>query len=566
MKVLSYNLFGSERVTESMNSFPSAKTQHERYRSQTGAKPSLQTQLILVLILVSVTGLAVVGLVASRTIEAQFKKIIAKNAQNIALALSENPEIQKALSEGADTGLIQEIAEKIRQKTGVKSIVVFGNDGTVYSHPITYRLGGTLPDEGVKAVPVSGVSSARQMEGLPGTSIRSEVPISFEGKQVGNVYVDVLVKEIRSAKFSLYGKLMLALFTGLLVSVVAAVVLAQRVKGIIHGMEPGEIAILLKQRESIIESIREAIVAVDSDTNVLLINSAARKLFGIGSDIIGQPVEPVIPGTGLPRVLNSGEAEYDREVDIGGKRVMAQRIPIKDNYRTVGAIGSFRDLTEVRTLAEQITGVTMYVDALRAQNHEFQNKLQTISGLVQLGEYERAVSFISETVRGRHSEISFVARNIKNPSLGGILLGKSARCSELGVDLWISLDSSCGTLENLDGLSLVIIVGNLIDNAIEAVKDLPRERRKVEVGIFDESKRLLINVRDSGVGIDPEIRDRIFERGFSTKTSSKDRGYGLYNVQIRVEALKGDIEVDSVPGSFTEFVVSLPNWGDADEK
>ncbi|KUK99663.1 MAG: Signal transduction histidine kinase regulating citrate/malate metabolism [Synergistales bacterium 54_9] len=208
----------------------------------------------------------------------------------------------------------------------------------------------------------------------------------------------------------------------------------------------------------------------------------------------------------------------------------------------------------------------MYVDALRAQNHEFQNKLQTISGLVQLGEYERAVSFISETVRGRHSEISFVARNIKNPSLGGILLGKSARCSELGVDLWISPDSSCGTLENLDGLSLVIIVGNLIDNAIEAVKDLPRERRKVEVGIFDESKRLLINVRDSGVGIDPEIRDRIFERGFSTKTSSKDRGYGLYNVQIRVEALKGDIEVDSVPGCFTEFVVSLPNWGDADEK
>jgi len=549
-----------------MNDFSPSKTRQARYRSQTGAKPGLQTQLILVLLLVSVTGLVVVGLVASRTIETQFKKIIAKNAQNIALALSENPEIQKALAKGADQGIIQEIAEKTRRKTGVKSIVVYGNDGTIYSHPITYRLGETLVDEESKTVPVSGIWGARQMEGLPGTSIRAEAPVLFEGEPVGNIYVDVLVNEITSTKFSLYGKLMLALFTGLSVSVVAAVVLAQRVKGIIHGMEPGEIALLLKQRESIIESIREAIIAVDYDTNVLLINSAARKLFGIRNEIIGQPVEPVIPGTGLPRVLNSGEAEYDREVDIGGKKVMAQRIPIKGSDRTVGAIGSFRDLTEVRTLAEQITGVTMYADALRARNHEFQNKLQAISGLIQLGEYDRALSFISETVRGRHSEISFVARNIKNPSLGGILLGKSARCSELGVDLWISPDSSCGPLENLDGLSLVIIVGNLIDNAIEAVKDLPRDRRKVEVGIFDESKRLLINVRDSGVGIDPEIRDRIFERGFSTKASSYDRGYGLYNVQLRVEALKGDIEVDSVPGRFTEFVISLPNWSDTGEK
>lgn len=549
-----------------MNDFSPSKTRQVRYRSQTGARPGLQTQLILVLLLVSVTGLVVVGLVASRTIETQFKKIIAKNAQNIALALSENPEIQKALAKGADHGIIQEIAEKTRRKTGVKSIVVYGNDGTIYSHPVTYRLGETLADEESGTVPVSGIWGARQMEGLPGTSIRAEAPVLFKGEQVGNIYVDVLVNEISSTKFSLYGKLMLALFTGLSVSVVAAVVLAQRVKGIIHGMEPGEIALLLKQRESIIESIREAIIAVDSDTNVLLINSAARKLFGIRNEIIGQPVEPVIPGTGLPRVLNSGEAEYDREVDIGGKKVMAQRIPIKGSDRTVGAIGSFRDLTEVRTLAEQITGVTMYADALRARNHEFQNKLQAISGLIQLGEYDRALSFISETVRGRHSEISFVARNIKNPSLGGILLGKSARCSELGVDLWISPDSSCGPLENLDGLSLVIIVGNLIDNAIEAVKGLPRDRRKVEVGIFDESKRLLINVRDSGVGIDPEIRDRIFERGFSTKASSYDRGYGLYNVQLRVEALKGDIELDSVPGRFTEFVISLPNWSDTGEK
>ncbi len=148
-----------------MNDFSPSKTRQTRYRSQTGARPGLQTQLILVLLLVSVTGLVVVGLVASRTIETQFKKIIAKNAQNIALALSENPEIQKALAKGADQGIIQEIAEKTRRKTGVKSIVVYGNDGTIYSHPITYRLGETIVDEESKTVPVSGICGARQMEG-----------------------------------------------------------------------------------------------------------------------------------------------------------------------------------------------------------------------------------------------------------------------------------------------------------------------------------------------------------------------------------------------------------------
>jgi len=541
-----------------------AKTQQERYQSRLGVRPSLQTQLILVLLLVSVTGLAAVGLVASRTIEAQFKKIIAKNAHNIALTLSENPQIGEAVANGKNRDFIQETAEKVRRATGVKAVIVSDAYGRIFSHPVTYQLGKTLIENDTKTVrPVTGVVGAKEMESRLGDSIRAKAPIFHEGKRVGTVYVDVLVHEIRSTLFSLYGKLILALFVGLAVSVAAAVILARKVKGIIRGMEPGEIALLLNQRESIIESIREAIIAVDSNTNVVLTNSAARKLFRIGTDIVEQPVEPVIPGTGLPEVLRSKEAEYDREVEICGRRVMAQRIPLKGNGRIVGAIGSFRDLTEVRTLAEQITGVTMYVEALRAQNHEFQNKLQTISGLIQLEEYDRAVSFISEVAGGRHSQISFIAKRIKNPSLGGILLGKSSRCAELGIDFRISPDSYCGPLEEMDAISLVIIVGNLIDNAIESVSKLPQQRRKVEIGVYDESNRVLISVRDNGNGISPKIMRRIFERGFSTKSSNqKDRGYGLYNVQIRVEAMKGDIEVDSVPGVFTEFVVSLPNGSD----
>lgn len=534
------------------------KLEPERYRSRMGTKPGLQAQLVLVLLLISLMGLAAVGIVASRTIEDQFKQTIAKNARNIALTIAEHPEVRNALENSKNMGSLQSVAETIRRKTGVKAIVISDMEGKIYSHPITYRIGTETTE--TKGYPVRGIRNATEMDGRLGTSIRADAPIILKGKQIGTVTVDALVNELRSTKLSLYGKLLLALLAGLLASVAAASILARRVKRIIYGMEPGEIALLLKQREGIIESIREAIIAIDADSNIVLTNSAARNLFGLRDNMVGQPVEPVVPGTGLPRVLRSGEAEYDREVSIKGKRVVAQRIPILGRDRMAGAIGSFRDLTEVRTLAEQITGVTMYVDALRSQNHEFQNKLQTISGLIQLQEYEGAVSFISRMAGARNSRISFIARRIKNPSVGGILLGKIARCSELGIDFRIAPDSFCGPLDDLDSISLVIIIGNLIDNAIEAVLELPH--RRVDFGIYDESNRILLNVRDSGCGIASEIVPRIFDLGFSTKTPDPDRGYGLYNVQSRVDSMNGDIEVDSVPGEYTEFVVSLPNGSD----
>jgi sensor histidine kinase regulating citrate/malate metabolism len=531
------------------------------YRSKIGAKPGLQAQLVLVLVLVSLMGLAAVGLVASRTIEAQFKETFARNARNIALILADNPEVKKALSEPEQFPGIQFLTENIRRKTGVRSVIITDMNGTILTHPVTYRIGTNISD--LEYVTVGSLLGAMEMEGRLGTSLRAEEPVIDNGIRLGTVTVDVLVNEIRSAQMSLYGKLLLALFAGLITSIAGASILARRVKGIIYGMEPGEIALLLKQREGIIESIREGIIAIDGDSNIVLSNSAARSLFGIGMEVVGQPVEPLVPGTGLLRVLRSGEAEYDRELNIKGRRVMAQITPIRGTDRVVGAIGSYRDLTEVRSLAEQITGVTMYVDALRAQNHEFQNKLQAISGLIQLQEYERAVSFISGLAAARHSQISFIARKIKDPSVGGILLGKSARCSELNVDFRIDPDSFCGPLEKLDSLSLVTIIGNLIDNAVEAVSG--RESRSIDFGIYDESNRIIINVRDNGGGIEPELVQKIFERGFSLKDSDQKRGFGLYNVKSSVELLGGDIEVASVPGEYTEFLVSLPNGGEQGE-
>jgi len=528
---------------------------------ESGTKPGLQTQLILALLLVSLMGLLAVGLVGSQTIEAQFKRMIAKNARNIALLVAEHPEIKKALSTPKGIEIIQPIAEKLRRETGVKSIIITDAEGEIYSHPITYELGAKFQEEeGGKALEY--LPQTKESQTIIGPSIRSKAPIIKDGVKVGEVIVDALVNEIQSTKYSLYGKLILAIFAGLLVSVIAAAFLARRVKNIIYGMEPSEIALLLKQREGIIESIREGIIAIDSDSNITLINSSAQKLFGIDKDTTGQPLEPILPGTSLSEVLRTGKAQWDVELNIRGKKFLAQLIPIYRGPNIAGAIGSFRDLTEIRAQAEQMTGVALYIDALRAQNHEFKNKLQTIAGLIQLEEYERALSFISEITSAQQSQISFISKRFKNPSVGGILLGKSSRCAELGIELSIDPDSFCSELEGFDNLSLIMIIGNLLENAIEALQKLPKERRKIFFGLFEESGKIIINVKDHGMGINPKDLPHIFDKGYSTKENTQSRGYGLYNVKNRVEELGGDIEVESIPGEGADFLVILPYRGD----
>ncbi len=527
-----------------------------------GGRPTLQAQLILMLSLISVMGLVAVGVVASRTIEDQFKRTIGRNALNIARTFSENPEVFKNVGAKNGAAHIQPVAEAVRKQTGVKSVIVTDLEGKVYSHPITYRLGSTekQPD----AEPVTGLPGVSAFSGRLGPSFRAETPLYRNGEKVGTVAVDVLVNQIRSSLMSFYGKLFLALVAGLAVSVAGAAMLARGIKSIIYGMEPGEIALLLRQREGILESIREGIVAVDAEAGITLINGAARRLFGISGNVRGQSVGAAIPGTDLPAVLQSGEAEFDSEITVRGRRVMAQLIPLLSDDKTMGAIGSFRDLTEVRAMAEQITGVTMYVEALRTQNHEFQNKLQTISGLVQLGCYDRVVEFISEVSDERRSAISFITRRIRNPAVGGILLGKLARCRELGAVFEVDPSSWCGPLDAIDSQSLVVIIGNLVENAIESVSSMPRDRRRICFGMFDESGRVLISVRDSGNGMEEEIVKKIFDRGFTTKEGSQPRGYGLYNLRKAVEALGGDIEVDTVAGKYAEFIISLPVGRESD--
>ncbi|SMG31537.1 transporter substrate-binding domain-containing protein [Dethiosulfovibrio salsuginis] len=322
-----------------------------------------------------------------------------------------------------------------------------------------------------------------------------------------------------------------------------------------------EVARITREREKILDFTRDGIVAVDREGHVSMINKVAQDLLAVDETVLGLWSEDVIPDVDFSTVLQTGEAVFDVEQNLRGSLVIANKAPVMYRGFVYGAIATFRDMTEIHALAEEITGVRMYVESLRVQNHEFQNKLQAIAGLIQMGRYEKAIEFITNEAKPASSSTSFVSENIKNPAVGGIVIGKVGRCRELGIDFLIDPDSFCNETEGISDQAMVVIIGNLLENGIEAVLASGVENPKLEFAIFDESNRIMISVVDNGGTMTDEIASRMFTKGFSTKTRSRPSGFGLYNVKKLVDAMEGDLSVDYVTGEYTEFMVTLPNGG-----
>jgi PAS domain S-box-containing protein len=521
---------------------------------------TIRTKITLLAFAIFFVSLVIVGLVIETTVLAPFETSMSENAMDIALSVASIPAIQENVGKTGGHRIIDPIADGIRKKTGAEYVVVFDNESIRYSHPVKERIGRKFVggDEGDV---LKGKAYISKAVGTLGPSMRAFVPVFRDGVQVGAVSVGVLLDDIRALRRELSQRLIFALFLGLFVGLIGAQILAWNIKKANRGLEPYEIVRILKEREGVLDSIPEGVLAVDERGNISLINNTARKLLGIeGKEVLGKPAEEHIPNTRLPEVVRTGEAELDQEQILMNSRILTNRIPLVEKGRTIGALASFRDMSVVQNMAEELTGVKKYLEALRVRNHEFLNKLQTISGLIQLGDYSRAVEYISGVVDAHQTVMTLVTKRFRNPSVGGLLLGKMGRCRELGIDLNVDPDSYLAETGSVSANALVVIIGNLLENAVESVLKVPRDRRTIDFSLFDESDRIILSVRDTGQGIPAAMVDRIFEKGFTTKSGEK-RGYGLFSVKSLVESYGGEINVVSEEGQFTEMVVNLPNGG-----
>lgn len=500
------------------------------------------------------------GFIVVAKISATLEKEIGMRAMAIARTLAQSEEIKGSIGRPGGSASIQPIAERTRLATGVDYIVVVDMEGIRYSHPVEDRIGKkfTDPDLGPALANNEYISSA---EGVLGPSVRAFVPVKVEEgtRQVGVVIVGILTPTIGSILRTIHLQLFYSLGTGLIVGLLGSVYLARKIKSAMFSMEPEEIARLLEEREAVFQAMGEGIIAIDTESRITIANEEAKRIIGKGEEeIIGRHIRDVIPNSPLPEVLETGQAQLNREMLLNDTIILVNRVPIRFKGEIIGAVSTFQDKTEVNRLAEELTGVKAFVEALRVQNHEHMNKLHTIAGLIQLEKSQQALDYIFDLTEEQQEITRLLAKNIFDHSIAGLLLGKYSRAKEIRAELEIDRSTRLKELPpRLKTGDLVVIIGNLIENALDAVRREKPERRKIYFAMFDRKDSLTITVRDTGPGIPEDRREVIFEQGFTTK-GSENHGLGLYLAKRYVDLAGGTIFLTCPPEGGAEFRICIP--------
>ena len=347
---------------------------------------------------------------------------------------------------------------------------------------------------------------------------------------------------------------------GLAAGIFGAIYLARKVKDILFGLEPEAIAAMLQERNIILDSVREGVITIDEKGIITLVNIEAETLLKdanvLGTDeLVGKHIRDAMKNVEFERVLHQGKIITNAGVKIGDTLFIITSVPLKLDERIIGAVFTFRKKSVVEELANQLTGFKNYSTALRAQTHEFMNKMHVIMGLIDMEAYDELKEFTKEVAYNRQSEVSYVVTRLRDITLAGFVLGKISRSRELDIDFSLSEESEIhNDLEVPSVHDLVLIVGNIVENAFDALANYEGERI-VSLSILDFDKEIVITVEDSGPGINNKIINNLYERGVSSK--GKGHGYGLYLVKQCVENLQGTIDIESTDEG-TTFTVRLP--------
>ncbi|GAA0723532.1 sensor histidine kinase [Clostridium malenominatum] len=481
-----------------------------------------------------------------------------KEVLKLAKTVSTIDLIKNDLRDKDTRGSIQFYVERLRLQTNVQFIVVIDMDRVRYSHPYEENIGKPFVGGDEELVLSTGESYVSEAVGTLGPSLRGFAPVYKDGVQVGAVVVGILIGNVNKEIYQKFSKFIPFLILSLTIGILGASLLAYSIKESIYGLEPEEIALLLSQKEAIIESIREGIVAVDTKGNIINYNNVASQLLSLNNKDLGKNIINYIKDYSILEVLEKRTSIKNIENRINNNRNIICNYNILMDYdkNPLGVVINFRDFTEMKELAEELTGIKKILWSLRAQNHEFMNKLHTISGLIQLEEYDKAIEYISKVGNKRREISDILNKDINNLPLQGLLLSKYNKAEEEKVEFLICDKAKLDFLpEELNSDDLSSIVGNLVDNAIEAVKT--DGSGIVKFNIYNDESFLNIIVEDNGHGIEESIKHKIFERGVSTKEGQ--RGYGMHIVKNIVDKAKGTIEYQVNDG--TGVIVKIPMKG-----
>lgn len=441
-----------------------------------------------------------------------------------------NSEIVREIIESDDPQRYQERFRELTQAIGAAFIVIGDRNGVRVIHPIDERIGKPMKGGDNQRALDEGKSYISTAKGSLGYSIRGKAAIfDDKGQVIGVVSVGYLLERLQDRIEPFLTFLILMVIIVVIANAVVSNYASRKFQRAILGFEPEEIGRLYGELEVTMGTIKEGILSIDSQGVLRSINRSACQILGIDRETaLNKPLTDTLRDSDLYTVLETGQEDHDIEIYLNHKRLIANRSPIYVDGKVVGAVSSFRLRDEISELTEQLSQTKEYAELLRSQTHEHRNKLNTISGLVQMGELDAVQKLIGQETAHYQAMIEFLRDTIKDPLIAGMLLGKTERARELGLNLVVEEGSRLEPLpEWLNAEDLVTILGNLIDNAFDATLSTIREestvaieRRDIEVSLSDYGNEVIMEVSDQGCGLPEDIEPQtLFKRAFQQKHS-----------------------------------------------
>ncbi|MEX2968757.1 ATP-binding protein [Streptomyces sp. C184] len=520
----------------------------------------------VVLVAVVVMGCAVFAYLSAGR---QAEETARRQATAAATAVADSPAVVAAARSTHPTAALQPYSERLRRDAGVDFVVVMAPDGTRWTHPEPSAIGKKYL--GHIGPALRGEIFPETHMGVLGPSVRVVAPVRDPqrgGRITALVSSGITIKtisaQLQDQVLALAGVAAAALALGGL----GTYVINARLRRHTHGMNAGELSRMHDYHQAALHAVREGLLMLDGQRRVALINDGGQELLGLSGDAVGRPITEL----GLPPALTEALLAPGPRVDelqLTGERVLVvNSSPVSGGERR-GSVVTLRDHTELQALSGELDSVRGFTEALRSQAHEAANRLHTVVSLIELGRSEEAVEFATAELELAQALTDQVVGAVAEPVLAALLLGKAAQANERGVDLTLTPDSRIddGLLPPaLPARDLVTVLGNLLDNAIDAAAP-PREHGadgppRVAVTARAADGELLLRVADNGPGVAADAAEEIFERGWSTKQGAaapaRGRGLGLALVQQAVRRNGGAVTLDRAPEGGARFTVRLP--------
>ena len=521
-----------------------------RPRSLAGQLFGMQAVLIAVL----VAGYALFTYVSDRS---QAEDAAARQATAVARSVADAPSVREAIRTANPTKTLQPYALQVQRDTDVDFITIMNPQGIRWTHPDKRLIGKHFL--GHIGPALKGRSFTETYTGSLGASVRAVTPVYDDGMIVGlvsaGIKVEVITSRVQDQVTALIGVAAGALALGGL----GTYVINARLRRSTHGMNAGELSRMHDYHQAALHAVREGLLMLDGQYRVALINDGGRELLGVSGDVVGHSVAELGLPAPLTGALLSAEPRVD-EVHLTETGVLVVNTsPVSGGERR-GTVVTLRDVTELQSLMGELDSERGFTQALRSQAHEAANRLHTVVSLIELGRAEEAVDFATAELELAQALTDQVVSAVSEPVLAALLLGKAAQANERGVELVVSEDSAIddGLLpDSLPARDLVTVLGNLIDNAVDAAQGTVGAR--VTVTAFTDADGLVLRVADTGAGVDPAHAEAVFQRGWSTKPAGPGgRGLGLALVRQAVARHEGTLTVAEAAGGGAEFEVRLP--------